>query len=202
MQLLNLILTLAEENRYLILFFVYLVEGPIAGFVSAMIASVGELNIFIVSILLILAEVGADLFYYFFGKTLSESKLQESISKYEEKEYFKNIKDLLTKKSVKALAFVKIIGFIAVPTIIIIGNYQILKPKRFFLWTTIICLIKDLLILLSGYFLGISTEIFLAGYNIYRIVGIVLTLIILLYIFLQINKEKVGEFTLKILKKV
>jgi len=145
---------------------------------------------------------GADLFYYFLGKTVSDSKLQKKIAKYEKREFLKNVKDLLERTPVKALAFIKTVGIIAVPSLILIGKYQSLKPKRFILWTTIICLIKDLTILLSGYFLGITTETFLAGYGIYRIVGIVLSVIVLFYLFLQLNKKKVEEITLKILKRI
>ena len=202
MRLINLILSLAEKNRYIILFFVYLVEGPTAGFISAMLASAGKLNIFIVSILLILAEIAADLFYYFLGKTLSESKLQKKISKYEKGGLLVNTRKLLQKSPVKVLAFAKSIGFIAVPTIILIGKYQTIKPKKFVLWTSVISLIKDSIILILGYFLGISSETFLTGYSIYTIVGVVITVIILGYILFQLNRGKVEEIILKILKRV
>jgi len=202
MQLVNLILSLAEENKYVILFFVYLVEGPAAGFISAMLSAAGKLNIYIVSALLIVGEIGADLVYYFLGKTLSESKLQKRIVKYEKAEFLTNVKDLLKRNPVKALAFIKTVGIISVPSLILIGKYQSLKPKKFIFWATIICLIKDLTILFSGYFLGITTETFLTGYGIYKMVGIVLSGIVLFYLFLQLNKKKVEEITLKILKRI
>ncbi|MDD3474492.1 MAG: hypothetical protein PHP08_01140 [Candidatus Dojkabacteria bacterium] len=202
MKLLNLIINLAEESKYIILFFVYLIEGPNAGFISAMLAAAGKLNIYIVAALLILGEIGADLFYYYIGKTLSETKLQKRISKYDKGEFLTNVKELLKKSPVKALAFIKTVGVIAVPSLILIGKYQSLKPKKFVFWTIVICLIKDLTILISGYFLGLSTETFLEGYGIYKVVGVVLTVIILGYLFLQLNKEKVEEITLKILKRI
>jgi membrane protein DedA with SNARE-associated domain len=202
MKLLNLIISLAEDGKYIILFFVYLVEGPAAGFISAMLSAAGKLNIYIVAALFVIGEIGADLFYYYLGKSIPESKLQKKIAKYENKEFLTNVKIVLKRNPIKVLAFIKTIGVIAVPSLILIGKYQSLKPKKFILWTTIICLIKDLTILLSGYFLGLSTEAFLEGYGIYRVIGVVLTVIILVYLFLKLNKEKVEEITLKILKRI
>ena len=202
MELVNIILSLAEENKYIILFFVYLVEGPNAGFISAMLSATGKLNIFIVGALLIIGEIGADLVYYFLGKSLSESKLQKRLAKYEQTEFLQNVKQMLNKSPIKVLAFIKTIGIIAIPSLILIGKYQSLKPKKFILWTTIICLIKDLTILLSGYLLGLTTETFLTGYSMYKIVGIVLTIIVLGYLVIQLNKKKIEEVILKILKKI
>ena len=202
MQLVNLILNLAQENKYIILFFVYLIEGPNAGFISAMLAATGEVDIFIVSILLLIAEIGADLFYYYLGKTLSETKLQKKISKYERGGLLANIKKLLQRSPIKALVLAKSIGFIAVPTIILIGKYQTIKPKKFILWTSVTCLIKDSIILMSGYFLGLSSETFLIGYSTYKVVAVVIAIIILVYILLRLNREKIEKVTLKILKRV
>ena len=82
MNLIEFIIILAQQGKYPILFIIYLIEGPIAGFISALIASTGSLNIFIVFLLLITAEIGADIVFYYIGKNSSETRFNKLLGAY------------------------------------------------------------------------------------------------------------------------
>jgi membrane protein DedA with SNARE-associated domain len=202
MDIIDIVTKVALQGKYFWLFIIYLVEGPISGFVTAVIASTGQLNIFVIGLLLISGEIGADLIYYFIGKNLSESKINKKLKKYEKKGFINAIKEVLDKHPVRALAFAKSVAFIAVPTIILLGRYKSMKFPKFLLWTTLICLIKDLTVLFLGYGLGISLDTFLGGYNIYKIVGIILALIAIGYIIFRANKTKIENFVVNSLKNI
>ncbi len=202
MNLIEIIVELAKQNKYPILFLLYLVEGPNAGIISAAVASTGQLNIYAVFFLLAIAEIIADLFYYYLGKTVSVNKLQKRLSKYENNGFLHSIKEILTKNPVKALIFVKMIGVIAVPSLILIGKYQTIKPKKFLWMTSLISMLRGLIIVFLGYSLGVRIEKFLIGYDIYMIVGGLISVIATLYILFKIYRRRIQEITIKILKEI
>lgn len=202
MDLIELATNLALQGKYLLLFIAYLIEGPIFGFISAIIASTGQLNIFIVAALLITGEIGADLIYFLLGRYLSESKINKKLRKFEESRVLNALRGVLDKHPVRALVFAKGVAFIAVPTILLIGKYKSMKFGRFFFWATTVCLIKDLTVLFLGFGLGISLESFLGGYDIYRIVGIILALLAVLYIVFRAYRDRIETFTIKALKNI
>jgi membrane protein DedA with SNARE-associated domain len=202
MNLIELIIDLAQQNKYPLLFIIYLIEGPISGFISAIIASTGGLNIFIVFTLLVTGEIGADIVYYYIGKYSSETKLNKKLAKYEDRGILKEIKETFARQPVKALIFIKTVMFIAIPSLLLIGRYRSLEIKKFLLWTTIICLVKDITVLFLGYGLGISLEVFLKGYDIYRIIAIILTLLVIGYILFKVNRDKIEKFTINLLRNI
>jgi len=202
MDLITFITNIALQGKYFFLFLIYLVEGPIAGFISAMISSTGQLNIYIVALLLVSGEIGADITYYFLGKKFSEKKINKKLRKYEDSKILSVINDVLDKHPIRTLIFAKTVGTIAVPTILLMGKYQFLKFKKFLLWATAASLTKDLVILFLGYGLGISLETFLNGYDVYKIVGIILSLLVILYILFISNRGKIEKFVVKSLKSI
>ncbi len=202
MNLPEIILTLAQQGKYPILFIVYLIEGPIAGFISALIASTGALDIVTVFILLVIGEIGADIVYYYIGKSSSEQKINRILAKYEKNGVLKVIKETFNRSPIKALIFVKSVMFIAIPSLLLIGRYQSMKIKKFVIWTTIICVTKDITVLLLGYFLGLSLESFVQGYNIYRIIGIILAIVGVGYILYNSHQEQIESFAIKSLEKI
>jgi membrane protein DedA with SNARE-associated domain len=202
MNLPNLILTLAQLGKYPMLFIVYLIEGPVAGFISALIAATGQLDIVIIFLLLVTGEIGADILYYYIGKSSSDTKINKLLSKYEKSGALKTIKDTFNRSPIKALIFIKSVMLIAIPSLLLIGRYQSMKIKKFLIWTTIICLIKDITILFLGYGLGISLETFLNGYNIYKIIGIILAILAIGYIIFRANKDKIESSVINSLKKI
>ncbi|MDY6822135.1 MAG: hypothetical protein SVN78_11010 [Deferribacterota bacterium] len=202
MNLPDIILTLVQQGKYPILFIVYLIEGPIAGFISALIASTGSLDIITVFLLLVTGEIGADIIYYYIGKSSSEQKINRILAKYEKDGVLKVIKDTFNRSPIKALIFVKSVMFIAVPSLILLGRYQSMKIKKFAIWTTIICITKDTIVLLLGYSLGLSLESFVQGYNIYRIVGIILAIVGIGYILYKSYQEQIESFAINSLKRI
>jgi membrane protein DedA with SNARE-associated domain len=193
---------MALQGKYLFLFLIYLIEGPIAGFISAMISSTGQLNIYIVAFLLVSGEIGADIVYYFLGQKSSEKRINKKLRRYEDSKILTSIQNVLNQHPVRTLIFAKTVGNIAVPTILLIGRYKLLKFKNFLLWATVVCFLKDFLVLFFGYSLGISLESFLDGYDMYKFVGIIISLLVILYILYIANKDKTDQFIVKSLKNI
>jgi membrane protein DedA with SNARE-associated domain len=124
------------------------------------------------------------------------------LKKFEEKKILNVLREVLDKHPVRALTFAKSVAFIAVPTILLIGKYKSMKFGKFFFWATLVCLLKDFTVLFLGFGLGISLESFLGGYDIYRIVGIILALLAVAYILFTAYREEIEDFTVKTLKKI
>lgn len=202
MDIINTVITLAQEGKYPLLFIIYLIEGPVAGFISALIAATGSLNIYIVFLLLIIAEIAADIFYYYLGKRSSEKRINKMLSKYEKGGVLKTIKEAFNRRPIRSLIFIKSVMIIAVPSLVLIGRYQSMKMKKFLFWTTIICLVKDITILVLGYSVGITLETFLYGYNIYKVIGVILAIIGVGYIIYTAYKEKINRYIVNSLKKI
>jgi membrane protein DedA with SNARE-associated domain len=202
MNQISIITDMALQGKYLFLFLIYLIEGPIAGFISAMISSTGQLNIYIVAFLLVSGEIGADIVYYFLGQKSSEKRINKKLRRYEDSKILTSIQNVLNQHPVRTLIFAKTVGNIAVPTILLIGRYKLLKFKNFLLWATVVCFLKDFLVLFFGYSLGISLESFLDGYDMYKFVGIIISLLVILYILYIANKDKTDQFIVKSLKNI
>jgi membrane protein DedA with SNARE-associated domain len=202
MNQISIVTDMALQGKYLFLFLIYLIEGPIAGFISAMVSSTGQLNIYIVAFLLVSGEIGADIVYYFLGQKSSEKRINKKLRRYEDSKILTSIQNVLNQHPVRTLIFAKTVGNIAVPTILLIGRYKLLKFKNFLLWATIVCFLKDFLVLFFGYSLGISLESFLDGYDMYKFVGIIISLLVILYILYIANKDKTDQFIVKSLKNI
>jgi membrane protein DedA with SNARE-associated domain len=202
MNQISIVTDMALQGKYLFLFLIYLIEGPIAGFISAMVSSTGQLNIYIVAFLLVSGEIGADIVYYFLGQKSSEKRINKKLRRYEDSKILTSIQNVLNQHPVRTLIFAKTVGNIAVPTILLIGRYKLLKFKNFLLWATVVCFLKDFLVLFFGYSLGISLESFLDGYDMYKFVGIIISLLVILYILYIANKDKTDQFIVKSLKNI
>lgn len=202
MNLIELIIVLVRQNKYILLFISFLIERHSAGLIAAVLASKNQLNIYIVFLLLIFSEILVDSVVFLLGKTLTEGKLQKKLSKYEHNGFLKAIKEIIDRHPVRALFFAKIIGIISVPTIILIGKYRSVKLKKFILLSSIIGFFKNLVIIFLGYGLGLSLETLLGGYDVFAIVTIIVSVLIVGYIVFRINKRKIQSITIKALKKI
>jgi membrane protein DedA with SNARE-associated domain len=202
MNFIEIVSTLAKQAKYPALFLIYLIEGPIAGFISSFVANTGALNIYTVFILFIIAEIGADIFYFYIGKKLSQKRFDKKLSSYEKKGFISVLKNVFNSHPVKALIFVKVVGVIAIPSLLFMGRYKSMTWGKFLFWTSIICLIKDLLITLMGYSLGVSLSDFLVVYDIYKIVALILSILGILSILLIANRGKIEEKSISFMKKI
>jgi membrane protein DedA with SNARE-associated domain len=167
-----------------------------------MISSTGQLNIYIVAFLLVSGEIGADVAYYFLGEKFSEKRINKKLRRYEDSKILNAIQNVLNQHPVRTLIFAKTVGTIAVPTILLMGKYKFLKFKKFLLWATTVCLVKDFTVLFLGYSLGISLESFLDGYDMYEFVGIIISLLVIAYILYISNKDKIEQLIIKSLKNI
>ncbi len=62
------VIALLEQYRYIILFPIACIEGPMVAFLAGSLAALGYFNIFVLLPVLVLADVGPDIAYYFAGR--------------------------------------------------------------------------------------------------------------------------------------
>jgi len=199
MDIVNIVLEIAKINKYSLLFVIYLIEGPVAGFVSAMVAVAGDLNIWIVFALLIIAEIIADVFFYYLGRGMSNGKLSKRLKGIDNE--FLNELNRVTKKSFfKVILVLKVTSIIAIPGLIYLGNIKVVKDKKFLLYTSLICLVKDATILALGYCMGLELNRFLEIYNVYKIVGIILLSTTIIYLIIKIYRHQIRNAVTNIIK--
>jgi len=199
MDIVNIVLEIAKINKYSLLFVIYLIEGPVAGFVSAMVAVAGDLNIWIVFALLIIAEIIADVFFYYLGRGMSNGKLSKRLKGIDNE--FLNELNRVTKKSFfKVILVLKVTSIIAIPGLIYLGNIKVVKDKKFLLYTSLICLVKDATILALGYCMGLELNRFLEIYNVYKIVGIILLSTTIIYLIIRIYRHQIRNAVTNIIK--
>lgn len=193
------ILELIQSAKYPLLFVIYLLEGPTAAFLSSVAASMGQLNILYVFPLVIIAEVMADYFFFYLGKKSSNTKIVKKINELDN-DLMVEIKRLSKEEFLKVLLILKVASFLYLPGFLYLGASKAVKDSKFIISATIVCLIKDSVIMALGYFVGLELSKFEEIYNIYKAVGIMLLVVIAIALLHKVYNKQIKEFFLNVIK--
>ncbi len=145
------------HHGYVLMFLVMLAEGPIITAVSAFAASLGFFNIWIVFVLAILGDWGADLIFFaigYFTRLKLVRKFGNLFGVSEEK--IARLKNLLETHPGKILVAAKL-SPVAVPALIIAGSSH-MSVKKFAKVCLLITLPKTILFVIVGYYFGRSYD--------------------------------------------
>jgi membrane protein DedA with SNARE-associated domain len=187
MEISSVFLNLLSSYKYFLLFPGLVVEGPVLTFVAAFLASPGGgslLNIYIVFILVLLADIVGDIMYYSIGRWggkplverfgykcgLTESKIQAT-----KKYYYVHGK--------KTLAIAKISHGLGWPTMMTAGIINV-PFLPFLCFTSMVSVIKSILLVAIGYVYGesyvlLKHYISLTGFIVTTVVAVILIVIII-----------------------
>lgn len=142
------------HHGYPFLFVLMLVEGPVVTAAAAFAAALHYMNVWIVFLLSILANLIPDLIYYAIGYWGRES----FINKYGHyigitPERVVAIERMAEQHSGKSLILIKMVPFIATPGLILVGATR-MDVKKYALWSLGIILPSSGLYLVLGYYFG------------------------------------------------
>ena len=181
--------------RYLILFPLVLIEGPIVTIIAGFMISLGQFNFFITYPLVVIGDIAGDLFMYAQGRWGGKPAIrkwgkffgirQGTIAK---------IEDHFKQRPGKTLIWGKISHFLGGPILIAAGMSQM--PVSEFLWYNFLgTLPKSLVLLLIGFYFGRAYATFdtFFQYAGWALVGIIVIAIIVYFVMAKTSKEYLEE---------
>ena len=151
------IIALLEQYKYLVIFPVTVIEGPIVTVISGFLIHRGDLNYVVAYPLLVVADFMGDLLHYFLGRYCSKfnwfNKFLGFFGYDQEKE--KIIEQHFEKHKDKTLLLAKVSHGIGGFVQIVAGMIRV-NLTEFTLWSLIGTIPKTLGLLLLGYYIGNS----------------------------------------------
>jgi membrane protein DedA with SNARE-associated domain len=181
------------QYKYLILFPLACVEGPIVSLAAGFLVYTKVLNPFIAYVVLVLGDFVPDTIIYFIGRLGDHKKI---IQKYGEKIKmikggFRTVEHLWTHHPRKTTIFAKITFGMSLPFLLSAGLFRI-PYKRFISYTLPVSFIQCATVLTIGYFVGKSYEIATSYLQYgYLIVSAVFLIILAIYIHLINRYSKI-----------
>jgi membrane protein DedA with SNARE-associated domain len=141
-------------HGYPFIFLIMLIEGPAVTAAAAFAAALGYLNVWIVLILSVLANLIPDAICYaigYWGRQKFIDRYGHYIGITPEKILI--VEKLLSEHSKKALFAIKLIPLLATPGLIVAGITK-MDIKKYAFWCTVITIPSSLLYLILGYYFG------------------------------------------------
>jgi len=188
--------------KYLVLFPLIVLEGPVVSITAGFLSSINILNIFIVYPVVVLADLIGDIFYYSIGRWGGKRFLRRYGKCFRLKEkVIERLESHFEKHTKKTIIFGKISHAFGAPILVSAGIARVRIYEIF--WSNFIVTIPKYLILLSiGFYFGQAYLSFDKYLDYLGIVILVIGLIILLayYIYTK-HKEKYLAFINKLKRK-
>lgn len=153
----DFITELILQYRYWILIPLSFIEGPVVAFVAGMLASVGYFNIYFLSALFFVRDVGLDGVYYaighFGGRTNFAKRMLNKIGI--TTDHLEQVRVLWEKRPGWTMFIGKLSYGIASAFIVVAGMVK-MPLSKFFLYGSIVAVLQYGLLLFAGYYLGES----------------------------------------------
>jgi membrane protein DedA with SNARE-associated domain len=172
------------QHGYPLLFLVMLIEGPVITAAGAFAAALHYMNVWIVLLISILANLIPDLVYYAIGYWGRES----FISKYGHyigvtPERIANTEKLAEAHSGKSLFIIKMVPLLATPGLILVGATK-MDIKKYAFWSLVITIPTSLLYLIIGYYFGAAynTIDHYLNLGIYVVIAAIAIVVLLTYL--------------------
>jgi len=182
-----------ENLGYLIIFLIFVVEGPITNFVAAFAASMGFFNVFIILILAILGNVVGDLIYFFIGRLGKDSFIHKYIKNSLTEDKVKRIEKYLKHHPGKTLVVIKLTPGLPVPGLISAGAAG-MEFRKFLFYSVVISAVQCSFITLLGFYSGAAFTIIYKYFKYADYLAAALTIIIVtIWILARVLSQKVSE---------
>lgn len=183
MPALDVTLSLLTEYGYVLLFFIALIEGPIITVLGALLASQLLLNVFLVYIVVVFADLAGDLGYYAIGRGASRHPRWYKIIGIKE-DQLEGFKEKFRRNLVKSLFVAKYTqtGFLILPA----AGAARMPLTPFITINFLATLPKSLAFVLIGYFFGYAYEQIDEHLRLYSLVAaLVVVLAITAYVIIK-----------------
>jgi len=181
------ILVLLEHYKYILIFPITVVEGPIITIISGLLVSMGYLNGIIAFIVLVLGDLAGDVLYYFVGRFGGRSRWIKKIGGFigynEGSEKF--LEAHFKKHKVKTFFLGKLAHGVGTTVLVAAGIARV-SIWEFIWYNTLGTIPKTLILILIGYYAGDSyLKIDKYLNSIALVTGIIVVVLIVFYIFLN-----------------
>jgi membrane protein DedA with SNARE-associated domain len=149
------VIALLEQYRYLILFPLACIEGPMLGFITGTLIPLGYFSPVPLFVTLVLADVIPDIAYYFLGRWGNN---QAVVEKWGHKirltpERFELLRKLWHTHTIKAMMITKFSYGISTPLLITAGLVHV-PFNRFWKWSAVLAAAQYSALMALGYFFG------------------------------------------------
>lgn len=190
----NLILT----YRYIILFPLACVEGPVLALTIGFLVHLGYFNIWGALLLMCAGDFFPDIFYYYLGYIGNEKKYLEKYgSRFQLiKDNFPVIEKLWRDHGYKMMFFSKLAYGMSTPLLISSGLAK-MPFRKFVSRALLVTIFQYSIILALGYYLGYSAT-FASDI---KIVGLIFAVVLLVFIYIYIKVQKYAKAEMEKLEK-
>lgn len=200
MELITDISSLGDTPNYLILFFIYLIEGPIANLISAFLAGKGFLNIWYVFLLAAFAEILADIIFFLIGHLVRGGFVSKFLNRVEKRsKVFRELKDLIHESPFLMIFFIKMFAPISIAGLLYIGQ-EGMPWKTFLKYGIPLSIVRNIVITVIGFTLITSLDMFLPIYNTYKTVITILSILLLVLFLFLLSREDLEILILRYTK--
>ncbi len=151
------VLTLIEQYRYLIIFPLACIEGPLLAFVTGSLVALGYFDPFILLLVLVLGDIVPDGIYYLLGRYGKKKSLVERVGPKLgiTPERFELVRELWFNHTFKTMAITKYAYGLSIPLLISSGLVN-LPFRRFWMSSIPLSFLQYGLLMALGYFFGSS----------------------------------------------
>ena len=147
------IIPLLETYKYLVLFPLAIIEGPILTVVAGFLVSLGVMNIYIVYVIIVLGDVIGDALYYGLGRFGSGFLHRHGHWVGVTTERLQRTKTVYQDHHFKAVALSKLIYGIGLAGMIVAGSLKV-PYRRFIVAASLVSVVQSAALLLIGIFFG------------------------------------------------
>jgi membrane protein DedA with SNARE-associated domain len=142
------------QYRYLAIFPLAVIEGPILTIICGFFASLGHLNLWLAYVIIVAGDVTGDALHYLFGYVAGERLVTRWGKRFGlSDERIIKIEKLFAEKGIRVLFFGKLTHGIGGAFLVTAGIVKM--PFKKFLWVnTIGTAVKSLILLIIGYYFG------------------------------------------------
>jgi membrane protein DedA with SNARE-associated domain len=181
------IILLLTAHKYLFLFPVAVVEGPIITVIAGFLSSLGLLNIFIAYAIVVAGDIVGDIMHYAFGYYGGQRFVKRwgrflGITS----ERVEQLEKHFEKHTGKTLIIGKLAQVVGAVVLVAAGIARV--PFRKFIWYNFIATLpKSLILLLIGYYSG-ESYVKISSYLDYTAIGTVVAAVIFIVIYFMMRK--------------
>ncbi|HEX9503671.1 MAG TPA: VTT domain-containing protein [Patescibacteria group bacterium] len=185
------ILELLVHYRYFVLFPISIVEGPIVTVLGGFLASMGQLSVLWVFVVVVLGDLVGDSLYYFLGtksRNLAESSVMKFLGITEER--LVSLDEHFTKHTGKTLLLGKFTQAFGSVVLVAAGAARI-SYLKFILYNFIGTVPKSIILILVGYYFGQAYATIDRYLNLgtYFMIGAAVVLIGLYFLVIKFSKR-------------
>ncbi len=182
----EMLLSLDLTIVYPVLFFLFLLEGPVVNFIaSALAATSNFLNIWLILFLAILGDVLGDLIYFSIGKKIRLEIITSKVRLIVSEEIIKKARSQLNSNLFGFMFFIKLFSITAVPGILYLGHKRT-SSKKFIFNTIVLAVLFDGIISFLAYNLVIGLSTFLSYQNKINLAGTIILAGLFLFLITKI----------------